>query len=197
MTTEPDRPPTGLEPFAVEQVGVEGDPAAARPRRRRTTVVLAVLLVAALALAAYLWTTTLGYRDLAASTDAQARAIGTDLAQTRTALDGATAELEGVRAQLATAQDRITALAAEKAQIGDDREAQRQLVDYQQRVSVAAGTVASALDRCIQGQDQLIAYLNDAASYAPADLKKFGTEVSGLCTSATEANAALQAELAR
>ncbi|RYV52535.1 hypothetical protein EUA98_03385 [Pengzhenrongella frigida] len=154
-------------------------------------------LVAALAVAGYLWTTTEGYRELAASTEEEARAIGTELATTRTELEGAIAELDGVRAQLATAQARITALADEKAQIGDDREAQRQLVDYQQRVSVAAGTVASALDSCIKGQGQLIAYLKDAAAYDPADLATFESQVGGLCASATDANESLQDELSK
>jgi len=169
------------------------------PRRRRPwgLVVVSLFLVAALALGGYLWTTTRGYQDLAASTEDQARLIGAELATTRTSLDGVTAELAAVRAQLATAQARITTLADEKAQIGDDREAQRQLVDYQQRVSVAAGTVASALDRCIQGQNQLIEYLKNASAYAPADLTTFESEVDGLCQSATAANQALQDELAK
>lgn len=159
--------------------------------------VLSALLVVALTLAGYLWSTTRGYQRLADSTETQARVIGTELATTRSELEGTTAELAGVRVQLATAQARITELADEKAQLGDDREAQRQLVDYQQRVSEAAGTVASALDRCIKGQDQLITYLEDAASYLPSDLATFESQVDGLCRSATEANQSLQDELAR
>lgn len=190
------------EPVASEQPATAYEPpmptTSDRPRRRRGALtVLSVLLVLALALAGYLWTTTRGYQQLAASTEDQARTIGTELATTRAELDGTTAELEGVRTQLATAQARITTLADEKAQVGDDREAQRQLVDYQQRVSEAAGTVASALERCVQGQDQLIAYLENASAYDPAELRGFGTEVDGLCTSATEANQALQDELSR
>ena len=64
-------------------------------------------------------------------------------------------------------------------------------------MSAAAGTVASALDRCVQGQDQLIGYLKDASAYDPAQLESFGTQVSGLCQSATDANKALQDELAK
>jgi hypothetical protein len=169
-----------------------------RPRRRSgAIVVLSVALVLTLGLAGYLWMTTRAYRDLAASTEAKARVIGSDLASTRADLAGATDELAGVRAQLKTAQARITALADEKAQAGDAREAQRQLLDYQQRVSAAAGTVASALDQCVRGQDQLIGYLKNAGAYDPAQLQAFGTEVSGLCQSATDANKALQGELAK
>jgi chromosome segregation ATPase len=154
-----------------------------------------VLLVAALGAAGYLYATTRAYSDRLAWTEDQARAIGADLTLTRSELAGARAELDALQAQLTTAQERITALADEKAQIGDDREAQRQLLDYQARVSQAAGTVASALDRCVQGQDQLITYLEDAESYDPAELSRFGTEVETLCQSASDANEALQSEL--
>lgn len=169
-----------------------------RPRRRPwALVVVSAVLVLALALAGYLWTMTRAYQERAAWGENQARAIGADLATTRAELEGTTTELEGVRAQLDAAQTRITALADEKAQVGDDREAQRQLVDYQERVSEAAGTVASALERCVQGQKQLIGYLKNAAAYDPAQLAQFGTEVDGLCQSATEANQSLQDELSR
>ncbi len=163
---------------------------------RWVVAVLAVLLAASLGAAGYLYATTTAYAERLAWTEEQARAIGSDLTLTRGELEGARAEIDALQAQLTTAQERITALADEKAQIGDDREAQRQLLDYQARVSEAAGTVASALDRCVQGQDQLIAYLEDAESYDPTELAQFGEDVDRLCASASEANDALQTELA-
>ncbi|HEY0119123.1 MAG TPA: hypothetical protein VGC04_10110, partial [Cellulomonas sp.] len=93
--------------------------------------------------------------------------------------------------------ERITALADEKAQLGDDREVQRQLVDYQERVSQAARNVASALSNCIDGQNQLITYLENAAAYDPADLERFKSEVQTVCGAATDANTQLQRELDR
>jgi hypothetical protein len=170
------------------------------PRRRRRPWAygaLSALLVLALGLAGYLWMTTRAYEQRAAWAVQQARAIGTVLTTTRADLHDTTTELEGVRAQLDTAETRITALANEKAQVGDDREAQRQLVDYQQRVSQAAGTVASALDRCVKGQDQLIAYVKNAGAYPADQLTKFETDVDGLCASATHANQTLQDELSK
>ncbi len=158
-------------------------------------VVLAVLLVVAVVAAVHLYRTSTAWRDRAGQYEATAQDLGTELATTRAELEGARGELEGVRSQLTTANERIVELADEKAQIGDDREVQRQLVDYQQRVSVAAGTVALALDRCVQGQNQLIGYLENAAQYDPVELERFGTEVQALCQTATDANAALQREL--
>lgn len=172
-------------------------PVPARRTRRWPLALTATALVAALGLAGYLLMTTLSYQDRAEWLEAQSREIGTELATTRAELEGATAELAEVRTQLETAQARITTLADEKAQVGDDREAQRQLVDYQQRVSEAAGTVASALERCVQGQDTLIGYLGNPTAYDPAQLTAFGAEVDALCESATVANRTLQDELDR
>lgn len=189
-------PPAGSATSSTATGPASAQAPAPRRRWRWGVALLTVLLLAALGAAGYLYATTTAYAERLAWTEDQARAIGTDLVTTRSELEGATSELDAVRAQLATAQERITALADEKAQIGDDREAQAQLLDYQARVSEAAGTVASALDRCVRGQDQLIDYLADADSYDPDQLAAFGADVERLCASASEANAALQTELA-
>jgi hypothetical protein len=198
----PGSPPA---PAAVPVVG-PAVPAADGHRRRRAvttaTLVLLVLLVLGLATSTvHLYRTSTAWEDRAGAYLQDARALGEELATTRAALDGTESELEGVRAQLATAQGRIVELADEKAQIGDDREVQRQLVDYQQRVSEAAGQVALALDQCVQGQQELIGYLQNtvtgAALYDPAELERFRTDVEQLCQTASEANIALQRELSR
>ncbi|MDO8107449.1 hypothetical protein Q6348_09600, partial [Isoptericola sp. b441] len=123
--------------------------------------------------------------------------LGSDLADTRAELKTTSDELDAVRAQLSTAQKRIIELANEKAQIGDDREAQKLLADYQARVSDAAGQVALALDRCVRGQNQLIGYLQNAELYDPAELDSYATSVQDLCQKATDANTALQGELSQ
>jgi hypothetical protein len=174
-------------------------PPAPRHRRRAWTVsvsVLSVLLVATASLATYLWLVTDRQDRRSAEIEAQARTIGTDLATLRAEHEGTLGELAGVTDQLETAQERITQLADEKAQVGDDREVQRQLVDYQARVSQAAANVASALSTCIDAQNQLITYLEDAASYDPADLERFKGDVQGVCAAATEANTELRRQLA-
>src|SRR5690606_21152160 len=116
-------------------------------RRRRLVVrivgaLLVVLLLAASAAVVHLWRTTTAWEERAEDYQGTAQTLGTDLSVTQAALDGARAELEAVRGQLTNANTRIAELANEKAQIGDDREAQRQLVDYQERVTDAAGNVA-------------------------------------------------------
>lgn len=168
-----------------------------RPWRWIVTVVLLVLLLGGAGYAGvYLYQTSQAWEERAEEYLRASQGLGAELATSETALAGARSELEAVRAQLATAQTRIVELADEKAQLGDDREVQRQLVDYQQRISEAAGQVALALDQCVQGQNQLIGYMENAAQYDPAELEQFGTDVQALCQAATDANAALQRELA-
>lgn len=179
---------------------------AAQPRLGRPTRVAAALIALALVatgvLAAYLYQSARDWRAQAGGYLAAARDIGEDLAVSRSDLAGAQAELEAVRAQLAMAHQRITELADEKAQIGDQREVTQQLVAYQERISDAAGQVAHALDRCVQGQQELIDYLQRVATdptavLPPDQLTKFRADVDAFCASASMANAALQRELSR
>ncbi|RMI08987.1 hypothetical protein EBM89_12150 [Cellulomonas triticagri] len=158
-------------------------------------IALSVLLVLVTALASYLWVRTVRYEEYAADVLGQGREIGTELATLRAQHEGTLSELDAVNEQLTTAQDRITQLADEKAQVGDDREVQRQLVDYQARISQASANVASALSTCIDAQNQLIAYLEDAAAYDPTDLQRFKDDVREVCAAATAANTELQRQL--
>lgn len=175
------------------------------PAARRAGAAAAVVLVGVLAcLAGYLWISATEWRDNAGAYQRAASDLGDDLAASRNQLAGSQAELEAVRAQLSTAHARIVELADEKNQALDDWEITQQLVDYQQRVSEAAGGVALALDRCVQGQQELIGYLEQqvqpapsAPPYDPEQLAEFETQVEALCQEASEANIGLQLELAR
>lgn len=187
-------------------------------RRRRwfrvavgTTVGLALLGSAGLA--TYLYASATGWREHADDYLGQSRDLAEELSTTRGDLAGAQAELQAVRDQLATAHERITELASEKAQISDEWELTQQIVDYQERVSDAAGQVALALDQCVQSQQQLIGYLARAAEesaenattgpttapppYDPDQLAQFEADVEAFCQAASEANISLQQELAR
>lgn len=203
--TTPVVPGFGLgTPGAVGPTPEAGDEPAPAPRRhvvargwRTTAIALGLVTVLLAAGSAYLWRTSDAWQQRAEDYEAAGRDLGVRLADERAALEATTADLEAVRDQLATAQTRIIELANEKAQIGDDREAQRMLVDYQERVSDAAGRVAKALDQCVQGQNRLIGYLRNAALYDPKDLDAYSTSVQDLCQQATDANSALQGELSR
>lgn len=158
---------------------------------------LAVLLVAALVAVGYLWRTTAAWEDHAAQWESKAHGYAEEVATLEAELDGVTAELVSAREQLDTATARITDLADEKAQLGDENVASQQYLDYQRRVSEAAGVVATALGQCTAAQSQLIGYLEDRDAYDPADLERFATDVEALCDEANEANSQLQQELAQ
>ena len=202
----PPQPPAVDESTPILVSSPEGtvEPEAALdarlPRGRARRVLTAALVVVALGLAGatgYLYRTSNAWQDRADQYEAASAALGADLSASAQDLDGAQAQLVAVAAQLTTAQDRIVELADEKAQVGDDREAQRLVADYQARVSTAAGRVALLLDRCVKGQDQLIGYLGTPDRYPKAELDAFAAEVTASCTAATEANDALQTELGK
>lgn len=156
---------------------------------------LALAVAVTLALAGYLLVTTNAWQRRATELDRSSRDLGSQLGAARADLAASKIQLDAVRTQLTTAQDRITQLAAEKARLGDDRAAQKSLADYQARATAAAAQVASALDKCIAGQQKYIGYLKDASSYDPNELAQFGSDVAGYCQSATDANSSLQQEL--
>ncbi|WP_448071729.1 hypothetical protein [Georgenia yuyongxinii] len=194
-----DETPTTVLPAPGGGPVLDGGPAAARARRPRrwVAVVLAVLLVLALAAGTYLAVLARAWSARSGELDAVAADLGTRLAQAQADLDQRTSELGTAQSQLQAARDRIVALADEKAQTGDEREAQRQLAEYQERISAAAGSVASALQECVSGQEQLIGYLRDAELFEPSALESFEAEVATFCDQAEAANADLQRELGR
>jgi septal ring factor EnvC (AmiA/AmiB activator) len=160
-----------------------------------TAVVLAVLLVLCLGTAGYLWRTTTAWQERSAQWEAEARAQAGQVAELQAELDGITTELSSAREQLETATGRITELADEKAQLGDDNVVNQQYLDYQRRVSEAAGVVATALGQCTRSQAELIGYLEDPEAYDQSDLDRFAGEVRALCDEANDANDQLQQEL--
>lgn len=177
------------------------------PPARRTTGlrvaiwILSVLLVASLAggawLALYLIRVNGQWQEHSQEWQTLAEQHGAELAQARSDLEATSSELDAVRGQLATAQERITQLADEKAQLGDESALTQQLADYQERVSTAAGQVATALATCIDGQEALIRYLENSELYDPASLASYRADVERYCGDARDANAELQSELSR
>lgn len=203
---DPVAPGAPAEPVPVPAaLEAPGGPAPTAPRRRRgariaivvLSVVLVLVLVASGLLLARMLTTTSAWEDSSAGWEKLANESATELAATQSELATTQAELDTTTAQLATAQTRITDLANEKAQLGDTSATQQQLADYQSRVSQAAGQVATALAACVTGQQKLIGYLKESEKYDAAQLTQFGQDVQTLCSQATDANAALQAELTR
>ncbi|AEG44089.1 hypothetical protein [Isoptericola variabilis] len=198
--SHPPQPPAWQPPGPPPQhLPAHPAPAPAPARRRRgsraAVVVLVVLLLAALGVAAYLWLTTVRWQEDSAAWEQHAREQAERALSLETELAGVNAELVAAREQLATATERITALADEKARLGDETVAAQRYIDYQTRVSEAAGVVATALGQCIEAQSLLIGYLENREAYDPADLERFAGDVRALCDEANRANEQLQQEL--
>lgn len=171
------------------------DAALGRPVRRRrprwllaTAIVLALALAAAAALATYLWQTT---DEWMAESD-RLTAVATDLATERDTLtadlDQARRDLAATEEQLREAQDRITALAEEKAQTADEREVAR----------LVAGDVvgvANQLEVCVRGQGQLITALEDVEAYDPASVSEFARQVADACNQALAGSEEIKRQL--
>lgn len=184
-------------PRAPEGPGGEGpqEETASGRTRRWPVVVLVLLLLLSLAGGAYLLVLAREWSERADELDSVARGLGTELVQVKSDLAESANALTTTQEQLANAQERIAELADTVAQTGDDREVQRQVAAYQARISAAAATVARAMEDCVQGQEQLIVYLDEAELYDPAELAEYRQRVTDFCSAAIDANAELQRQV--
>jgi len=160
-------------------------------------IVLSILTVAALSLGTYFWFAADQWQANAQAWEAQARAHGEQVADLTAELELAQAETATTQQHLESAQDRITELANERAQLGDQQVVDQNRIDFQQRLSTAAAQVASSLDLCISRQDELIEALRNPGRYTEESVANFGNQVVQFCAEARTANANLQAEINR
>ena len=168
-------------------------------RRRRSpivVIVLAVLLVAALGAGSYLAVLSNQWNDRSAEWESESRMLGEKVANLTTDLGGITAELTLAREQLATAQTRITELADEKAQVGDDRESQKILASDIQAVAQEALNVSASLGDCVAAQGTVLGYLTVPDSATPEVLQTSIDQANTLCTAAISSYNSLQQDLA-
>lgn len=158
-------------------------------------VLLSLLLIVSLGAGVYLYVVATAWQERAEDLEAAARGIGADLADVAAERDDAATALASAQEQLAQTQDQLADLADAVAQTGDDREVQRQVAVSQTQLSAAASNVAQALESCIQGQAQLIGYLDDVDAWEPESLENFRTQVITYCDQATDAYERLQAQI--
>ena len=170
------------------------------PRRGRAgwiaaVVVLVLLLAGAATLDWYLWRTSNEWEARSEALTAINYDLGGRLSAEQQTTMQLSNEIDLLTQQLATSNQKVTDLSAEKASAVDESAYYLQEIDaLEQNVESAAGT-ASALQRCVDGQQELVTYLQDAELYDPEDLEAFRTSVDELCTQAEEANVRLQDSL--
>ena len=163
--------------------------------RRAAIVALSVLLVLALGGSAYLAVLANECEQRSSEWEAQSRDLGSEVADLTGDVAGMTSELTIVRDQLATAQTRITELADEKAQVGDDRESQKILADDVLEVAETALDVSAALGDCVTAQNTVIGYLAAPETVTPEVLQTAITQADTVCTAAVADYNSLQQDL--
>ncbi|MDN4483931.1 hypothetical protein [Demequina lignilytica] len=148
---------------------------------------LTVLLIGVSTLAAYLWHVSDEWRAQVEELTDVSYGLGDDLAAERETLAAAEERIDLLTDQLATSKDTVSRLQAENARWGDDAAfAQEQIGQLEDLI--ATGTAAtSSLNRCIEANDQLVAYLEAPDDYDPEEIVAFEESVAELCTEANRA----------
>lgn len=132
------------------------------PRQRRwPVVVLVIALVLALGAGVYSALLARAWEERAGEVDGVARGLGAELAETRGELEETRGTLASVEQQLDGAQEQIHELADAVARTGDDREVQRQVLEYQTELFDAAAGVTGAMSQCISDQYDYIEALEE------------------------------------
>lgn len=160
------------------------------------TAIGAILLAVAITLMFQARNASFKWQQQVEDIKAQNYDLGQRLADEQTQVVALQNENDQVASQLKTVQQKVLDLADEKAQQGDNVEFYaRQIDELTTALSTAKG-VANALDRCIEGQTQLVGYLKDAASptptYDPAEITAFEASLKIKCDNAVAANVDLQ-----
>jgi len=162
--------------MVATQLGSTGPSAAHRRARRRLIAAIAALSLALgvmLGMAGFFWHSALDWQASSSAWEDQARRQGNEVAVLTAQLDGTTGQITEIEGQLGEATNRITTLADEKAQLGDENavrqfflEQQQANLDYHGKVTAAAAGAADALISCTESQAELIELLQTVASEA-------------------------------
>ncbi len=178
---------------AHDREGVEQQPPSAR--LIVTIAIMTVLLIAASALVAYLWKVSDAWEARVNDLTDVSYGLGSDLADEQAALASANQSIDLLNDQLAASKDTVSRLQAENAQWGDDAAYAQEQIAALRSIIADATAVANSLNRCIEGHEQLVTYLESPDDYNPDELASFETSVTDLCTAAKDANLALQQEV--
>lgn len=179
------------------------EPRRARRRERRrgragwiaATFIFFLLFGSAATLDWYLWNTTQEWEAHSTRLTQANYDLGARLAAEQQTTMQLGSEIDLLTQQLATSNQTVTDLSAEKAGAVDQSAIRQQEIEALEDTLSSAGRVANSLHRCIDEQQQLAEYLRNAEDYEPEDLEAFTTTVNELCSAAEQANDRLQEAL--
>lgn len=173
-----------------------------RPRSKGligAVITLSLFLVSALVVGGYFWYSADRWHAVSQAWEDQAITQGAVNQEVLELLEVALTDLELTRAELESATARITDLAADTAQLGDQQvmtQAQfdAELAAHQHNIEVAI-SIATVLANCVDGQTQIITALESPGRYTPESVALVRSQTNEICQSALTANAQLQREL--
>ena len=182
------------------------DPPFEEPRRTRerrrgragwiaATFIFFLLFGSAATLDWYLWNTAAQWEQRANQLTEANYDLGARLSAEQQTTMQLNSEMDLLTQQLATSNQTVTDLSAEKAGAVDQSAIHLQEIEALEDNLTTAGSIANALHRCIDEQQQLENYLRDSENYEPEDLQDFSASVNDLCTRAEQANERLQSSL--
>lgn len=157
--------------------------------------VLGIMLIAALVIVGYLWNVNGKWQDQVTSLTATGYDLGDRIADHKKEIKQLESTNGLLTDQLSTAKDKVLNLSDEKAQWSDQTAFAQQQVDLLTQQVLDAQGVLSKLGRCIEGEQQLVAYLGTVDQYSPAQLEQYRNSVAGLCAAASNAQAEFQRSL--
>lgn len=157
---------------------------------------LGIMLVAAIVIAGYLWNVNGKWQAQVSALTDTGYSLGDRIAEHQAEV----AQLESTNSllsdQLANAKERVLTLSNEKAQWRDDTAYAQQQVEQLAGQLTTAISVANQMNRCIEGEQQLVLYLRaDALDYPAEEIAAYEQSVNQLCASALQAKLNLEQEL--
>ena len=186
-----------LTPVSDGTSAIDRIPLTHRTRWIVVTSILTVLLIAVTVFAGYLWNVSNAWKDQVAQIDAVNADLGSRLGAEQTEVVRQQSQIDLLTIQLTTAQTRITELADINARSGDDVQYYVAEINARSELAATAGAVANALNRCVEGHQQLVIYLRDEGNYDPNELVEYETSLNALCANAISANVQLQDALSK
>jgi len=159
------------------------------------SAILGIFLIGAIVLAGYLWNVNGKWQTQVDDLTQAGYDLGEKIADQQKQLDKLDASNILLNDQLGTAKDRVLTLSNEKAQSSDDAAfAHEQVLLLTDQLSQGVA-VANQLNRCVEGEQQLITYIRAGATYTPQEINAFESSVNALCTAAIKANKDLEQAL--
>lgn len=156
------------------------------------TAAMGIVLLSLIVFAGYLWSVSEAWEQRVNELTAVSYDLGDQLTKERQTIAARDDTINLLSEQLQTVQQRLLDLAAQVARSDDDAIVTEQRIATLEELIRSAGSVANALTRCVDSQDQLAEYLRESEFYEPEELEAYEQSVERLCESAKSANEQLQ-----